>query len=116
MESRSENDFPVRGLLNWTVADSKINIQSGKPVNALAATAYHYRTLSRTALVSGVVRGVCIETDTDNLLPPDTYTVLSDTTLGTDLSGLRVRKSLERTHFLKLWSEQVQAILKRRRS
>lgn len=115
VESRSENDFAVRGLLNWTVTDSKLNIQSGKPVNALATTAYHHRTLSRPALVSGVVRGVCIETDTDNLLPPDTYTVLSDTTLGTDLSGLRMRRSHERTEFLKNWAEKVQTILQRRR-
>lgn len=115
VESRSENEFSVRGLLNWTLTNSRLSIQSGKPVNLKAATAHSPRIISRPALVSGVVRGVCIETDTDGLLPPDTFTVLSDTTLGTDLSGLRVRKSHERTLFLKNWAEKVSAILQRRR-
>ncbi|MCA9779168.1 MAG: hypothetical protein KC800_20710 [Candidatus Eremiobacteraeota bacterium] len=114
IESRSDNDFPVRGLLNWTL-NSKISIEGSNPVNILAGTVYQPRVLSRTALVSGVVRGVCIETDTDGFLPADTFTVLSNTSLGTDLSGLRVRKSHERTQFLRTWSEQVQTILQRRR-
>lgn len=114
VESRSANSFAVKGLLSWMVSN-KITVQKTAPVNADTLTLFNPRLIAKGATVSGVVRGVCVETDYEPFLPNDSQTVLTDSALGTDLSGLRVRRGKQRNERLREWAGQVEAMLRRRR-
>lgn len=97
--------FPVRrhtkAMANY-IPDSGFLVMGSPPANAsIMLCENETRTPKRQGRVTAVVRGVSIETDVEPWMPTNSYTLLSEFGLQTDLSGLRIAKDQSRHDKLK---------------